>query len=488
MPGAIVASIRSATLTIACCALLAATAAPAEAARHDWTRFGFGAARSNSSTAVAGIAAADLSHLVRQDVAVPGTVDSSPLYLHDSEVMGRVRDVFVATSSYGRTFALAARTGKILWTYTPPSYDTFAGSKNITTASPVADRKRGYVYSPSPDGLIRKLSLRGGREVLTQGWPAAITRDAVHEKISSPLNLSHGYVIATTASYGGDIPPYQGHVALVDRDSGALAHVFNALCSRRHELMQPTACGKVGAGIWARSGAVVVPGSHRLLVTTGNGNFNGATNWGDTVLELSPDAEKIMGSWTPTNQTALDHFDFDLGSTAPALLRSGKGWLALQGGKDGTLRLLDVADLNGHGRACQCTGGELQQLQTPNREKVMTAPASWRHKGHSWVFVTTYQTTTAFRLSGKPPRLHRIWGNNRPGSSPVVAGGLLYVYDPVGGGVAVYRPDSGNRLAALATDDGHWSSPVVADGRIAIPVGNANLQLRTGTLTIYREP
>ena len=485
---AIVASIRNAALAIACCALLAATAAPAEAAGHDWTRFGFGPARSNSSTAVAGIAAADLSHLERQDVALSGTVDSSPLYLHDIEVMGRVRDVFVATSSYGRTFAIAARSGKILWTYTPPSYGALAGTKQYTTSSPVADRKRGYVYSPSPDGLIRKLSLKDGSEVLTQGWPAAITRDAGHEKISSPLNLSHGYVIATTASYGGDIPPYQGHVALVDPDSGALAHVFNALCSRRHELMQPTACGRVGSGIWARSGAVVVPGSHRLLVATGNGNFDGATDWGDTVLELSSDAAKVMGSWTPTNEEALDHFDFDLGSTAPALLRTGTGWLALQGGKDGILRLLDVADLNGHGRACLCKGGELQTLHTPNREKVMTAPASWRHNGHSWLFVTTYETTTAYRLSGNPPRLHRMWGNDRPGSSPTVAGGLLYIYDPVGGGVAVYRPASGKRLAVLASAGGHWSSPVVADGRIAIPVGNANLQRQTGTLTIYRKP
>jgi hypothetical protein len=31
-----------------------------------------------------------------------------------------------------------------------------------------------------------------------------------------------------------------------------------------------------------------------LLVATGNGAYDGRTNWGDSVLELSPDAGKLL--------------------------------------------------------------------------------------------------------------------------------------------------------------------------------------------------
>jgi hypothetical protein len=223
-------------------------------------------------------------------------------------------------------------------------------------------------------------------------------------------------------------------------------------------------------------------------VTTGNGDWNGATNWGDSVLELAPDATRLLDYWTPTNQGAMKHFDVDLGSTAPALLREGGHWFALQGGKDGNVRLLDVDDLNGRGRRCKCLGGELQTVLEPSHNiKIVSTPASWRHGGHAWAFVTTYASTHAFRLSGKPPRLHPVWRNSRPGSSPVIAGGLMYVYDPVNGGVAVYRPASGKLVRKLPAAPGHWNSPIVAGGRVAVPVGNANLQDLTGTLTIYRK-
>jgi hypothetical protein len=81
-----------------------------------------------------------------------------------------------------------------------------------------------------------------------------------------------------------------------------------------------------------------------------------------------------------------------------------------------------------------------------------------------------------------------MWMNTRAGTSPVIAGGLLYVYDPTGGGVVVYRPDTGKRLDTLPAGAGHWSSPVVADGRVAIPVGDANDHKTSGVLTIYRKP
>ena len=104
---------------------------------------------------------------------------------------------------------------------------------------------------------------------------------------------------------------------------------------RSHGLINPTSCRSSYSAIWARAGAVVEP-SGRLLVATGNGPWNGRTDWGDSVLELSADAGRLLQNWTPRNADALESADADLGSTAPALLGGG---LALQGGKDGKLRL-----------------------------------------------------------------------------------------------------------------------------------------------------
>jgi outer membrane protein assembly factor BamB len=460
---------------------------PAQAARHDWTRFGFDSARSNWSKARAGIGAGDLAHLKRQDVAVPGTVDSSPIYLHAVAVKGKKRDVFVMTTGYGRTFALDASTGKRLWTFSPSSAGKLEGSPQITQSTPIADSGRGFVFAVTPDGFVRKLSVHSGRQVTSGHWPVRLTRDPAHEKLGTPLNISGKYVIATTGGYGGDAPPYQGHVATIDRGSGRIANVFNSLCSDRGGVIAPSSCSENGSAIWGRGGAVVIPGSHRLLVATGNGTFDGQRYWGDSVLELSPDASKLVGNWTPADYEHLSASDLDLGSTAPALLRSGKRWLGLQGGKDGKLRLLDIGNLNGKGHPCKCTGGELQTLPSPGGEQ-FTAPAVWRHDGATWAFVSNITGQTAgYRLSaGANPRLHRRWISDRGGTSPVIAGGLLYVYMH-SGDVAVFRPATGKRVGTLGASGGHWNTPIVADGRIAIPTGDSNAHDSSGTVTIYRK-
>lgn len=473
-------------LALAC---FAAAAPAAGAAGHDWTRFGFDAARSNNAKVATEIKAGDLAKLVRQDVAVPGKVDASPVYLHDVKVAGKKRDVFFAHSSYGRSFALDARTGKVLWTSAPASTTVLEGSAQITQSSPVVDRKAGAMYVATPDGFVRKLRIRDGHQVTSGKWPARIARDPVHEKVGTALNLSGKHVLATTGGYTGDAPPYQGRVALIRRGDGKIAHVFNGLCSDRRRVIDPATCSESGSAIWGRAGAVVAPNTHRILVATGDGKFDGSTHWGDSVLQLSSDATRLVGNWTPTNQSDLENFDVDLGSTAPALLRSGKRWFALQGGKDGKLRLLSVADLNGRGKACNCTGGQLQTFIAPSGNGTYTAPATWRRDGHAWAFVTGLGGgTAAYRLSnGKNPKLQKVWENGNAGTSPVIAGGLLWVYDP-GGGVEVYRPATGKSVGHLDSDGGHWNTPVIADGRVAIPTGNANTHDTSGTITIYRKP
>jgi hypothetical protein len=101
----------------------------------------------------------------------------------------------------------------------------------------------------------------------------------------------------------------------------------------------------------------------------------------------------------------------------------------------------------------------------------------------TWFFAADGGGTAAWTLDGG--RLQPRWKNGNGGTSPVIAGGLLYVYDP-GGALRVYTPDTGKQLAELSCGSGHWNSPIVVDGRIALPEGNANQHRTTGVLNIWR--
>jgi hypothetical protein len=193
------------------------------------------------------------------------------------------------------------------------------------------------------------------------------------------------------------------------------------------------------------------------------------------VLVLSPDAKRLLEHWTPTNQDELNTSDLDLGSTAPALLSDG---YFVQGGKDGKLRLLRLSSLAGvNGKL----GGELQTVPVPGPTDLLSEPATWKGE---WIFLATPSGTAAWRLSGR--RLHEVWSNDTSGTSPVVAGGLVYVQ--WNGEIVVYRPTTGRVVGQIPIGEAHWQSPIVVDGIVAATEGNANEHLATGVLDIYRAP
>jgi outer membrane protein assembly factor BamB len=400
-------------------------------------------------------------------------VDASAIYLRGASVRGRTHDAFFVTTTYGKTLAIDADSATILWRFTPPSYDTWAGTPQITNATPVADPDGAFLYAAAPDGNIRKLAVADGHEV----WSTPITRDPRREKIASSLTLRGGRVIAVTGGYIGDAPSYQGHVAILDGASGRLLSVWNTLCSDRHELMIPTSCPESGSAIWGRAGAVIDSSTGDIFVTTGNGRWDGRTNWSDAVLVLDSNATQLLGNYTPTNTQELAETDMDLGSSSPVLL--GGGYLA-QGGKDGKIRLLEVRRLLG---ATPHRDSELQIVSTPSGSDLFGTPAVLHAGATTWMFAADNGGTAAWRLTNG--RLQIAWRNGNAGTSPVIADGRLYVYDP-GGVLRVYQAETGGLIMELECGRGHWNFPVVADGKIALPEGNANDHSTRGILNIWR--
>ncbi|HET7551078.1 MAG TPA: PQQ-binding-like beta-propeller repeat protein, partial [Gemmatimonadaceae bacterium] len=346
------------------------------AGKHDWAMFGWDVARSSAPDVPAGIDAGNVSSLVRQQVDIEGIVDASVIYLHDVRVKDASHDAFFMTTTYGKTIAVDAADGVVLWTYTPPGFDSWEGTAQITNSTPVADPGREFIYAASPDGQVQKLSVNDGRAV----WRTAVTLLPRREKIASPLGYWHGRVIVVTGGYIGDAPPYQGHVAILDGASGRLVHVWNSLCSDRRGLIAPESCPESGSAIWGRAGAVIDSTSGNIFVATGNGRWDGRTYWGDATLQLDSNATELLGNYTPPNTDELAARDQDVGSTSPVLL--GDGYIA-QGGKDERIRVLSEKLM--HGPAAH-REQPLQEVPTPSGTRLFTAPAVLRTEKGTWLF------------------------------------------------------------------------------------------------------
>jgi sugar lactone lactonase YvrE len=75
------------------------------------------------------------------------------------------------------------------------------------------------------------------------------------------------------------------------------------------------------------------------------------------------------------------------------------------------------------------------------------------------------------------------WSSDAAGTSPVIAGGVMWVYDPTGE-LNAYEPGSGRPIGHFDVPPGHCNSPIVAGDRVFLPTGDANEQRTEGQLSI----
>jgi outer membrane protein assembly factor BamB len=109
----------------------------------------------------------------------------------------------------------------------------------------------------------------------------------------------------------------------------------------------------------------------------------------------------------------------------------------------------------------------------------------WHRSDTTWIFAADGGATAAWTY--RDGGLTKAWSTHIGGTSPVVAGGMLFVFDPAGA-LRAYDPATGASLGQLQCGSGHWNSPIVVDGRIALPEGNANSHRTSGVLNIWRIP
>jgi outer membrane protein assembly factor BamB len=425
-------------------------------------------------------------------IRLPDMADSSAIELASPPGLPG-RSVLFVTTVRGTTLAIDARTGRRLW--------AFAGTRGqsldayrITTATPAADPSRAWIYAASPDGRVHKLATATGREAA--GWPVAVSLHPQDEKISSALNVYGHTLLVTTSGYIGDFGHYVGHLAAIDVRSRAM-QIFNTECSDLAALLTeqqtgPQYCADSQSGVWARGGAIVdmasgSPTQGELYIATGNGPFNGRTNWGDSLLTLkqSPAGLTLRGSYTPANQADLNSSDADFGSTTPILLPKLPGrfpWLALQGGKDNPIRVLNRGNLIGTAVPGRL-GGEIASIAMPTGGEMLTSGLAVVERGlGTMAIIGNGNGISALRISSddRGTAIHTVWSRGGEATSPVEANGVLYV-----AGSNVLRAldvrsgrvlwSSGGRAAGGSIGSIHWQSPTVVNGQIFIPDSDGNL-------------
>lgn len=479
--------------------------------QYDWLQFGFDAQHSGHNPLESTITAANVATLVlTKQVAFPALVDGPPVYLTGVTTANGMQDLVFIETTAADLYALDARTLATVWMKPHPHAGTCTSSNGgacYTTSQPALDPNRMFVYAYGLDGTVHKHAVADGSEVTGGGWPELASLKPNLEKGSSDLAVAvtkNGtYLYAASAGYPGDAGDYQGHVTTINLADGS-QKVFNALCSNMAVHFTtggtPDCAGQTQTAVWARGGVLYSGENDRIYFATGNGPYDAATfNWGDSVLAMNADgsgtATGPLDVWTPSDESALNAADADVGSTGPALVPVPAGskyaHVALQGNKvpsgsnAGPIRLLDLDNLSGTGTV-GALGGELFKMNVPQGGEILTQPTVWVNPADqsTWIFIADDSGISALTLvpdggTGKPSLMTK-WMKGTGGTSPVVANGILF-YATNGAGrsgannVLALDPTTGNVLwtGALKPLTGttaiggiHWESVIVAHGAV----------------------
>lgn len=151
----------------------------------------------------------------------------------------------------------------------------------------------------------------------------------------------------------GDNGPYHGWIFTIDADTLKQTSIFN---TTPNALTDPSGYPLAAGGVWQGGGGPASDGTS-VYFSTGNGTFNPSNgSYGDSILRMLNNTIKVADYFSPADQQTLDDDDADLGSGGVMLLpasASGTSKLNLlvQCGKEGSIYLLNTANLGGNNSA-----------------------------------------------------------------------------------------------------------------------------------------
>ena len=320
------------------------------------------------------------------------------------------------------------------------------------------------------------------------------------------LALANGVVYIAWASLG-DEDPYYGWVVGYSTSNLALVAVYNTA---------PNAISGFSycrAGIWMSGGAPAFDSSN-MYVITGNGIFDGISDFGDSFLKLSTsNGLSRVDSFTAHDQTNLDSKDLDVGSGGAVVLVDLPGaavpHLMLGGGKAGTLYVLNRDKLGGYQQGSG--GGDNVVQQFSFSSGIFSTPAMWQN---TLYVVPVGAPVQAFTLNTSTSQLRTTPASQSsatfgfPGATPSISSsgtlnGIVWVIDssksgtwnggsaPAGPAVlhAYDATDLTKELwnSSMVSGDGagnavKFTVPTVANGKVYIGTRGNDSTQGTGTI------
>jgi outer membrane protein assembly factor BamB len=154
----------------------------------DWHVFGFDPARSSFNSTENTLTVGNVRRLhERWQTAFGGglVADSTPLLLDRVRIGRFYRSMLYQTTTSGATFGIEATSGRIVWKFV-------THGPNYTRSTPAEDPSGTTIYAPGVDGKVHKLDAATGREAISAGFPAVVTRSTQR---SRPITTMTPYPI-----------------------------------------------------------------------------------------------------------------------------------------------------------------------------------------------------------------------------------------------------------------------------------------------------
>jgi outer membrane protein assembly factor BamB len=375
----------------------------------------------------------------------------------------------IAATENDTVYAMAARTGRILWSRhlakPVPSTDLPCGdiAPNVgITGTPVIDVKRREVFvdadtlvhGPSASGGVEAshrlfgLDLFTGKVELNERAMPDAGEDQLAQLQRPGLALDNGRVIIAYGQNTGDCPgpngPAHGYVVSIPEQGGPLDYF-------------QIGSGRDRGAVWMGGSSPVVDPHGDVYVASADGYDLGAGqpyDHSDAVLELSPTMH-LKSIFYPADWQKLSADDLDLGTGDPVLVDG----FVLQVGKTDTAYLLRQGHLGGK-------EGEITSHPVCSGD-----PDGGHAVKNSVVYIPCPNGVTAVKVSTKPPHLRQLWtDNDGAAGAPIIADGLVWT---IGGDSAVHalNPANGKQVASIpfGGSANHFPTPSVGDGLLLLP-------------------
>ena len=446
---------------------------------------------------------------------VDGYVYAQPLYIANFAIGGQTRNVVFVATEHDSVYAFDADSSSCvkLWqtsflssgvTTVPPA-DTGETGDLIPeigiTSTPVIDPSTSTIYvvaktketvgsgcsrgNPCYVHRLHALNLTNGAEKF--GGPVVLSAPnfvPLYHLQRPALLLNNGTVYIGFGSHG-DFNTWQGWLMAYSSSTLTQQWVWHST--------DPTNGNNEGA-IWGSGNGPALDANGNIYVETGNGVFDGTSNFSDSVVKLSP-AGARLDYFTPFDQDVMQNNDIDLGSSGPIILPDAVGSAAhphvmIATGKVGVVYLLDQTNMGQyHSGANQDLGEVSVGFNTTNiTGGFFGQPAYWNGNIYTIIVgdslrqftvgngsistVSNSNSNNTFTFRGATPAVSANGATNGivwvADITAYQSGGavVLDAYDATNVSNPLYSsPSNGSGAAAPATK---FTVPTVANGKVYV--------------------